>query len=136
MSPIKTSKPSPTPPDMDKTAPLLPYMKAQVAKELQTYFTKPANGGPSQYMELLKMDAELRNKIEKLEEEIRRLRANLPKELKILCCVMSNPRRKKSHGRYEEFASKGTQRCEDRIAHIHIEIDDLKKGLNHEKGGD
>ncbi len=82
-------------------------------------------------VELLMMDAELINKIEKVEEKIEMLWAELTNELDILRRMMSNSRRTHSHGKYDELASETTRVYDNKNAQIWCEINDLKKGLNN-----
>ena len=65
------------------------------------------------------MDAELLiNKIEKVEEKIEMLQAELTNELDILCRIMSTLRRTHSHGKYYGFSSVTTRVWDKKNAQI------------------
>jgi len=130
-TPIKRSKHSPTTPDTDTTAPLPPIMQATLASDIRKYLSKPTQGGPSLYMQLLTLEENTRKNITKLEEEVRRLRADLQNEM----VTASNPRRKKSHENFDQFVCRVTKRCEDRISYIQKEIQEIKKGIDHDNEG-
>ncbi len=50
------------------------------------------------------------------------LQANLTKELDILHCMTSNPRRTLSHGKYVEFASEAIMVCDKKLPKFSVRL--------------
>ncbi len=74
----------------NENAELAPYMKAFAVKKVKEFLCTPCNGGPSLSVEKRIMENELIKEIERLEQKMRQIQANLPNDLKIICGMLSH----------------------------------------------
>jgi uncharacterized small protein (DUF1192 family) len=132
MSPLRSlhSSSSVSAPDTDATVSLPAQYVAVQAIMLWRQISNPHHAACALNVQALsKMEDTLNDQILHLEQQIARLRANLPEELEIICRMTSCLRRRLCYGRYDKFAALEVQETKQKIAQIQLDINKLKAGL-------